>query len=72
MAGLDPAIQTCKFRDWMPGSSPGMTPGAKSQIGDAELMPLSRTTFWNVCREADVSAIRFVRFCLAILQKRFT
>jgi hypothetical protein len=25
MARLDPAIQTCSFRDWMPGSSPGMT-----------------------------------------------
>jgi hypothetical protein len=25
MAGLDPAIQTCGFRDWMPGSRPGMT-----------------------------------------------
>jgi len=25
MAGLDPAIQTCGFRAWMPGSRPGMT-----------------------------------------------
>jgi hypothetical protein len=27
MAGLDPAIQTCGFRAWMPGSIPELDPG---------------------------------------------
>jgi hypothetical protein len=49
MAGLDPAIQTPKPREWMPGSRPGMTAGVtnnESSYNTGQILRRFAATFF--------------------------